>query len=267
VSTDPDIDLRALVLHLDRQNRLTLPFSRPEIVTREAGGAWITRDATAETEFPSNNLNRIHWIARETPVRHGQIQRALQAMRSMGAKRFFAWLGPLAWDAQSHTDLQACGGMPVPYVRYVVLARAAGVCEAGQAILHARVVEAHEVESLLSAILPWHKERGVASLRRLLACDCFELHAAFDGAYPVAIAALVMDGVWAHFGWAGTDPTQQRKGAQTALICSRLRRAHEQGVRHCTVETNSVVETSLKNLKRCGFKEALDLRVYGWKTG
>lgn len=258
-------DLRALTSHLDRQNRLTIPLTRPEVVACEAGSAWITRDATAEGEFPSNNLNRVHWIARDTPVRSEQIQQALQAMRNMGTKRFFAWLGPLAWDEQSHTDLQACGGTPVPYVRYVVLTRAAGVCEVGQAALHARAVERHEIEHVLAAIAPWYKERGVAALRRLLAHDSFELHTAFDSATPVAIAAFVADGEWAHFGWAGTDPAHQRRGAQTALICSRLRRAHERGISHCAVEINSVVGTSLNNLKRCGFQETIDLKVYGWK--
>ncbi|MBC7772704.1 MAG: GNAT family N-acetyltransferase [Pyrinomonadaceae bacterium] len=261
------IDLRAFVSHLDRQNRLTIPLSRDCIVTCEAGGAWLTRDSLAEGEFPSSNLNRVHWIAADTPLRSGQIQEALKAMRSLGARRFFAWIGPLAWDEQSHAKLEASGGTPWTYVRNVVLMRAAGVCEVGNTLLHARSVEGTEIDHVLGAIAPWYKERGVAALRRLLANESFELHAAFENATPVAIAAYVADGEWAHFGWAGTDPAHQRQGAQTALIYSRLGRAHDRGARHCVAEINTTHTTSLDNLKRCGFQEAFDLRVYGWQAG
>jgi len=185
------MDLRAISAHLDRQNRLTIPLSREGLVTREAGGAWITRDVAAESEFASNNLNRLHWLACDTPVRIGQIREAVEVMQGLGAKRFFAWMGPLAWDAQSHADLQACGGTPVPYVRYVVLARDSADYNIAKTQLIARPVERHEFEQVLAAIEPWYKARGVAALRRLLAHDSFELHAAFDGAAPVAIAAFV----------------------------------------------------------------------------
>jgi ribosomal protein S18 acetylase RimI-like enzyme len=93
-----------------------------------------------------------------------------------------------------------------------------------------------------------------------------ELHAAFEGARPVTIGVLVMQGECGYLGFAGTDPEFRGRGGQTELIRSRVRRAMERGARWCVSETNTAVGHSQGNLERCGFRVSLSWRVYVWEA-
>lgn len=110
----------------------------------------------------------------------------------------------------------------------------------------------------------WYGKPGIATALRMLETGSVEVHMAFDGPQPVALGMLTLDGDWAYLSAAATDPAHRARGAQSALIRSRLRSAAARGVSWCSCETNTAVPISYRNLKRCGFNEAIAWHVYRW---
>jgi GNAT superfamily N-acetyltransferase len=97
-----------------------------------------------------------------------------------------------------------------------------------------------------------------AALPTIGGWHCF---VAYDGAQPVARAALCTHG--GGVGWlgvAGTLPEHRGRGAQTALLGARLRRAAELGLQTVVTETDEIGEdgpgSSYRNILRAGFQEA-----------
>jgi hypothetical protein len=91
--------------------------------------------------------------------------------------------------------------------------------------------------------------------RRSAGKDGFFHYMAFDGERPVAIAALaVFDGL-AYLLSASTREADRRRGAQQALIAARLARAEKLGCAVAVSETLNILEQSLRNLQRAGFRE------------
>ncbi len=78
---------------------------------------------------------------------------------------------------------------------------------------------------------------------------------AFDGEKPVATGALfaAIDGGWLGFG--ATLPSHRRRGAQSALLAARIRRAAELGL-SCIVAGSGADSAgpSFRNLERAGFR-------------
>lgn len=89
---------------------------------------------------------------------------------------------------------------------------------------------------------------------------------AYDGEIPVATGGLhVQDGR----GWVGaatTVPAARRRGAQTALLGERLRRAAEQGARSASVKVEPR-SGSYRNLLRAGFRDIHGLTQWSRREG
>jgi GNAT superfamily N-acetyltransferase len=128
----------------------------------------------------------------------------------------------------------------------------------------ARPLSAGETAAVMERVRPWYGPDGAGIAARFTEPGRVEIFGAFEGEAPVAIALLMIDGEWAYLGGAGTDPTKRGRGAQTELIRARVRRAADLGVRWCAAETNTAVETSLRNLRRRGFRDVLVWRVWRW---
>jgi hypothetical protein len=81
---------------------------------------------------------------------------------------------------------------------------------------------------------------------------------AFDGARPVAAAALYVEGEVAWGGLAGTIASNRRRGAQSALLARRVRDAASSGAKWITCETTAESperpNQSLRNMRRLGFE-------------
>jgi GNAT superfamily N-acetyltransferase len=150
-------------------------------------------------------------------------------------------------------------------VQYPVLVRGGGEIAAVQPpALTARPMSADEARRLLSSPGPWYLPSGAAAALALVEAGIAEFHAAFDGDKPVTLGVLVIEGECGYLGFATTDPAQRRRGGQTALIRSRVRRALERGARWCVSETNTAVASSQGNLERSGFRSVFCYRVYQW---
>lgn len=56
----------------------------------------------------------------------------------------------------------------------------------------------------------------------------------------------------------------RKRGAQQALIAARLKRAEALGCAMAVSETLNILEHSLRNLQRAGFREVYEKEVYAW---
>jgi ribosomal protein S18 acetylase RimI-like enzyme len=65
---------------------------------------------------------------------------------------------------------------------------------------------------------------------------------------------------------ASTSEADRKRGAQQALIATRLARADKLGCAVRVSETLSILEHSLRNLQRAGFREVYEKEVYAWSA-
>jgi len=76
---------------------------------------------------------------------------------------------------------------------------------------------------------------------------------------PAGAAALFVDGGAGYLGYAGTVPEHRGKGAQSALLAIRIRRARELGCDALFTETGALLpdrpSASYRNIVRAGFEE------------
>jgi hypothetical protein len=215
-------------------------------------------------EFPSGSPNRIHWVTAESPLNAQEIHDTIAAVRARDIRRMYIIMSPRAWTTGVHSQLLALGATPWPDVVYPLLAcPATPTTPARPTDFSVRIVQPQEAPPVYAAAT-WFPHLRVGRGQRMLDRGISELHAAFDGDQPVALSYLFMDGDFSYLGGAATDPAKKGRGAQTALICSRITRAAALGAKWCVAETNTAVPISLRNLKRCGFEEILYWKVYRW---
>lgn len=83
---------------------------------------------------------------------------------------------------------------------------------------------------------------------------------AHDGELPVACGALYVDGRHGWLGQAATLPAHRRRGAQSALIATRIGAARAAGAEVVVTETGEIVDDrptiSYRNILRAGFRPA-----------
>jgi len=97
-------------------------------------------------------------------------------------------------------------------------------------------------------------------LARLPECERWHCFLAYDGEAPAGSGALYVAGEVGWLGIAATVPEHRRKGAQGAVLASRLEAAGAAGCRTVVTETGKLVEDrpsgSYRNIVRSGFEEA-----------
>ncbi len=253
-----------LARHIDRVRRRGAA-SREGVVVRDVPGGWLSvQVGGTPAEFASQSRSRVNWLASEGPVTESAVVEALNAARDLGGPRLFVWLAPWGCDDDTDAALRRAGAVQETDVEQIALAREAGapVHEPEQAF-EVRALAPGEAAAVMEAVRPWYGTEGAARAARI-ADPGVEIFGAFEGSSPVAVGLLIPDGEWAYLGGAGTDPEKRGRGAQTALIRARVRRAAELGARRCACETNNAVSISLRNLRRCGFEDVLVWRVYRW---
>lgn len=91
---------------------------------------------------------------------------------------------------------------------------------------------------------------------------------ACDSGTPVAVGALFVRDDAAWLGWGATLESHRRRGAQGALLATRIADALEQGARWLTTETApdwpDVPGESVRNAKRAGFHPAYERPSWIW---
>lgn len=99
----------------------------------------------------------------------------------------------------------------------------------------------------------------IAMVRALVGRRGWQVHLAYDGDRPVAGGAVYIARDLAWLGFGATRETHRGRGAQSALLASRIRAALDAGCRATCVETGEAVEgkpqISYTNILRAGFRE------------
>jgi len=257
--------------HIDRVRRLAAP-SRAGLVTQELPGGWLSaRPGFPVGEYPSSSLFRVYWLTLRSKLTQDQIAAAVAEFRELNCEKFYAWLAPWAWDESVETALNAAGFRHVHWIQYIAFARESGDSSAAKPTeFKARRIQFSDAAAFFPQIASWYGDDSATSAARMATDKVEEAFGAFLGEKPVGIGLLTMDDTapgWGYLGAAGTDPVFRGRGAQTALIGARIRRVAELGARWCTVETNTAVDISLRNLQRCGFVPRISWRVYEWNLG
>jgi GNAT superfamily N-acetyltransferase len=85
---------------------------------------------------------------------------------------------------------------------------------------------------------------------------------AFDRRRPVASAVLCVSSELGYLSLARTAEPARRRGAQRALIATRIEKARALGCRTLASETLSILPTSLGNLLKAGFQPVYEKEVY-----
>ncbi|MBL8764092.1 MAG: hypothetical protein JNM07_07475 [Phycisphaerae bacterium] len=246
---------------------------RAGVTITEVPRGWARlRPGGEHDAFASTAFNRVHWLTLDAPITRNDLIAADTTLRALDVRRAFLWLSAAGVAGDGDAELRRLGAERVPFVRYLTLARPATPATPPKpAPLGARLIPLDELPGTLDAVSDWYGKDGIPAALSMARAGVSEFHGAFEGATPVALGALLMDrgargNGWGYLGWAGTDPRHRGRGAQSALIASRVSRAAELGAAWCISETNTAVETSLRNLMRIGFLPAAEWCVYDWRA-
>jgi GNAT superfamily N-acetyltransferase len=224
------------------------------------GHCYLTIDPTRQGETASGNYNRVYLYGREAGMDAASVARWIDLFREHGVKKFFVWLSPGLDMETVRGWLEAAGLSRVPWVRYPTLVRVGNAPVQFRTDLDIRKVTPGEIaaarEPLGKALWPEY----VRSAGR----EGFFHYMAFDGARPVAIASLAVFEDMAYLLSASTREADRGRGAQQALIAARLARAEQLGCAIAVSETLNILEHSLRNLQRAGFREIYEKEVYAW---
>lgn len=235
----------------------------------ELSSGWIGAQREGPlAEYPSQSQDRIFWLAPSSVLTKADLDEALAAARRLDRPGMYIWLAPWAWNEEVEAMLTSAGAALCPWVEHLALARAAGACTVERlAPFEVRAMssaDGDEVMEIVRRCEPWYSLTAVRTVEEMLRLGGFEFHAALEGGEPAALGLMALDGDWAYLFAAATAPEARRRGAQTALIASRVERAAALGSKWCSCETNTAVATSLNNLHRVGFADAISWRVYRW---
>ena len=201
-------------------------------------------------------LNRIVGLGLDVPATEDQLDAAIAAMDGL---RFYVSISPDARPAEISDWLRARGFDP----GWGWMQFRRGVEDAPTPVTALDVVELGPESNpdfgrIVRAAygLPPEAERIIASAPEREGWICWLALA--DGEAAGAAALFVDDGA-GYLGYAGTAPEHRGKGAQSALLATRIRRARE--LRCDTVFTETGVllpgrpSASYRNILRAGFEE------------
>lgn len=237
-----------------REERIGLEASLAMSTATTAGGATIVH-VPAAPESPM--LNRVVGLGLERPATEADVDAALAAIGPGVA--FYVAVAPRASPAELPTWLRARGLSPgwgwmtfrrgvedLPAVHTAL--RLAEVVTPHERAAFARIVRiSYDLPEAVELPIAGAHDRG------------WQGWIALDGDEPVGAAGLfAADGV-AYLGLAGTLPDHRGKGAQNALLATRLRSAAELGCDVVVTETGERRDdrpsSSYRNILRSGFTE------------
>jgi hypothetical protein len=255
------LDEIALSLRMKRLAQWLDDNSQPDsLVRRQLGACRLTIDTSRQADTASANHNRVSLCGREDGLEAADVARWIELFRQHGVKKFFVWLSPGPDMNAVRGWLEAGGLSRVPWVRYPTLLRNGYTPVPFKTDLDIREVTPDQIAA---AREPLGKALWPEYVRSAGRKDFFH-YMAFDGARPVAIASLaVFDGL-AYLLSASTCEADRGRGAQQALIAARLARAERLGLAIQVSETLNILEHSLRNLQRAGFREIYEKEVYAW---
>jgi hypothetical protein len=224
------------------------------------GHCYLTIDTERQGPLASFNLNRVYLCGREVGMEPGGVTQWIELFAAIGVTKFFVWLSPGPDMDAVRGWLEASGFSRIRQLSYPTLVRAG--------VEPPRFATEFEVQQVCVDDIEAARDQLGETLwqeyARSAGKDGFFHYMAFDGKRPVAIAALaVFEGLGYLFA-AATREADRNRGAQQALIARRIEQAAQSGCAIMVSETLSILEHSLHNLQRAGFRPAYEKEVYAW---
>jgi GNAT superfamily N-acetyltransferase len=225
------------------------------------GSSYATIHPRHQDAAASFNLNRVYFCGTDGGLDAEGVRRLTEMFTEAGVRRFFVWLCP-GPDMDSVRGWLANRGFARNrWVKYPTLVHdgSAGPARV-RTELDIREVSAAEVAAARDGLgeAMWRdyaRSAGKSGSYHYLAFDCGR---------PVATAALYVFENLGYLAMASTAEGDRRRGAQQALIARRIAKARELGCAVVVSETLSMLEGSLRNLQRAGFREIYEKEVYEW---
>jgi GNAT superfamily N-acetyltransferase len=224
------------------------------------GDCYLTIDTERQGPLASFNLNRVYLCGREAGMEPGSVAQWIELFAASNVKKFFVWLSPGPDMAVVRGWLEAQGFSRIRHLSYLTLLRNGGAPAHFSTQLEVREVGAEEIEAARDQL----RETLWPDYARSAGKPGFFHYMAFDGKRPVAIAALAVFEGLGYLMAAATSEADRKRGAQQALIATRIAQAEQSGCTILVSETLSILEPSLRNLERAGFHRAYEKEVYEW---
>jgi hypothetical protein len=205
-------------------------------------------------------FNRLVGWGLNGPARRSDIERALDRFRAARLTHYGVQISPAAKPVEIPEWLGAAGLSRGD--NWTKVYRGAG--DVPKIATDLRVEEIGKEHGGIAASIacttfgmPRHLETWIASI---VGRPGWHHYLAFEGADPVATAALFVRGDVGWLGIAGTLPTARRRGAQAALMQRRLNDGRLMGCRWFVTETGQDTlerpNPSFHNMLRLGFEVA-----------
>lgn len=228
-------------------------------ILRFASG-WGLLDKRARTWEPHKNGNRIIDYGYQGTFDTEDLS---SPFAEAGLPRYFVYLDPYPGVSTARTRLAQAGHKrtfdivvlgqtlagDLPPVDSGVTARKVGLGDIGDVM---QVLTYHGTQQ------PMWVDKVQGSLTEAGA----SVHLSYSDGVPIAVGVLNTFEGLAYLSNATTVPMFRGRGAQQALIRSRLTEAKELGCDTAVVETHKTFTTSLNNLKRYGFEELFTREIY-----
>ncbi|MEO8062268.1 MAG: hypothetical protein ABI821_05935 [Pseudomonadota bacterium] len=257
------MDAESLALKLMRmQAWMEQPDAYPQYTRQQfdaaPGAAQISVDPTSTEAAASFNRNRIILCGRSGELTHDDLLRFIEIFRASGVRRFFAWLSPGPERDTVRGWLESLRMQRVVWTRYptLTLSEPANVNPITdftiRTVNRAQIVAARE-QFGFEPMAGFEQSADRAGFRHYLA---------FEGPRPIASAALVQFERIGYLTYAQTNEADRERGAQSALIVRRSEDARRLGCTCIATQTLTMLERSLSNLQRCGFREVYEQEVY-----
>jgi len=226
------------------------------------GRCYVSIDPARQAQYASANWNRVHLCGAEPGLRPEGLVRLIDEFTSAGVTRFFVWLSPGPDMNTVRGWLAQAGFKPRKWTRYPTLFRESLEPASFRTDLVVREARGADMTAAREALgdTMWRE------YERSFDTDGFFHVMAFDGARPVAIGALAVFEGLGYLTAAATAEGDRQRGAQSALIAARIAKARELGCSALAVETLTMLEHSLRNLERAGFRVAYEKEVYEWNA-
>ena len=190
------------------------------------------------------------------------IEQLIDRFRAARVNRFFAWLSPGPHMDAIRGWLEHAGFEPrMQWTRYPTLDRESPASRRVQDRTGGEGSDGPERSQPRGKTLGdtmWDEfERSAGKIG-------FHHFMAFDRAHPVAVGALAVFEGLGYLTAAATAESHRQRGAQSALIARRIDRARALGCTVLAVETLTMLQHSMRNLERAGFRVAYEKEVYEW---
>lgn len=229
------------------------------------GGAFIT----LARKSVSLQSNRVRGLGVEEPVTEAIVDHILHLFRSRGIKRFGFHVSPCPQSDLITEWLKARGfRLHHKYSKLVRDTAAPPRPATDFKIKRIGKVDAAPFASVFSETFAWQADR-VPWIVASIGAPGFSHYLALDGDRAVATALIYVWGECGWLGWGGTLTPYRHRGAQSALIAARIRRAAEMGAKWVVSETmepqRGRPSGSYRNLVKQGFQQAYVRPIWVWE--